>query len=267
MPAAGKLEDKVCIVTGGGRGFGRATALEMARSGARLVVSGVSDERGEETARTIREEGGEAIFVHCDVREEEQVTDLMDRALEEFGAIDVLNNNAGVHETYFSEEVTLETLPAEVWDRVISVNLRGVFLCSKHALPHLRKSRRGPNIVNCASLGGVIGYSPGSAYCPSKAGVIQLTKVIAIEGAPDVRCNSYSPGTSETDMHVRYRERSGDPEAVDRALTGTHLIPRVGQPVEIARLVCFLASDDASFITGANYMVDGGASAWRGTHG
>ena len=259
------LDDKVCIVTGGGRGLGRATAIEMARSGAKVVVSGISDDLGQETVGLIEEQGGEGVFVHCDVSDEDQVVNLVNRAGEHFGRIDVLNNNAGVHETYFSEEVTLETLPTEVWDRVIGVNLRGVWLCSKHVLPHLRKSTRGPNIVNCASLGGLIGYSPGSAYCPSKAGVIQLTRVTAIEAAPNVRCNSYSPGSSDTDMNTRYRARSGDDESLERALTGTHLIPRVGQPEEISKLVCFLASDDAAFITGANFVVDGGASAWRGS--
>src|SRR5262249_42886434 len=134
------LREKVCIVTGGGRGFGRSTALEMGRRGAHVVVSGVSDEQGEETARMIRDDGGEAAFVHCDVQDEDQVVNLMDAARERFGGIDVLNNNAGIHETYLTEDVTLETLPVEVWDQVVGVNLRGVFLCSKHALPHLRRS-------------------------------------------------------------------------------------------------------------------------------
>jgi NAD(P)-dependent dehydrogenase (short-subunit alcohol dehydrogenase family) len=133
-------------------------------------------------------------------------------------------------------------------------------------MPHLRRSKNGPNIVNCGSTGGLLGFSPGSAYCPSKAGVIHLTRVTAIEVAPHVRCNSYCPGSSDTYMVQRYMEAAEDKEAAERGMAATHLIPRLGYPKEIANLVCFLASDEASFITGANYVADGGALAWRGSH-
>jgi NAD(P)-dependent dehydrogenase (short-subunit alcohol dehydrogenase family) len=243
------LEEKVCIVTGSGRGIGRATAVEMAKRGARVVVTDVDEDAGNETAV------------------EDDIVQLMDRSAQHFGAIDVLHNNAGVHETYFTENATLEEIDTSVWQKVIDINLRGPFLTTKYAAPHLRRSTRDPNIVNCASTGGLVGFSPGSAYCPSKAGVIQLTRVTAIELSPTVRCNAYCPGSSDTFMVQRYYDAAPDREAIDRALLGTHLIPRLGKPVEIANLICFLASDDAAWITGSTYTIDGGAMAWRGVHG
>ncbi|MBN9622007.1 MAG: SDR family oxidoreductase [Actinobacteria bacterium] len=194
------LTDKVCIVTGAGRGIGRATAQEMARRGAKVAAAGVSDENGEETVRLIEADGGEAAYVHCDVREEAQIEALMEATLERFGGIDVLHNNAGTHETYFTDHALLEELPTDIWTRVIEVNLRGPWLTTKHAIPHLRRSKRGPNIINCGSTGGLLGFSPGSAYCPSKAGVIHLTRLTAIEVAPEIRCNSYCPGSTDTPM-------------------------------------------------------------------
>jgi NAD(P)-dependent dehydrogenase (short-subunit alcohol dehydrogenase family) len=260
------LEDKVCVVTGSGGGIGRATALEMTRRGARVVVSDVNDDGGRETVGLVQEAGGEAEYIHCDVRDREQVQALMDGAAERFGGIDVLHNNAGVHESDFTGDLSVDTLPDEVWDRVYEINLRGVWYCTKAAAPYLRASQRGPAIVNASSTGGLTGYPMASAYCATKGAVVQLTKTTAIDLGPDVRCNCYCPAAVDTPMIQKYFEAAEDREAIEKALIGSHLIPRVGKPEEIAGLVCFLASEDAAWITGAAYVIDGGSLAWRGAN-
>jgi NAD(P)-dependent dehydrogenase (short-subunit alcohol dehydrogenase family) len=260
------LEDKVCVVTGSGGGIGRAAAVEMARQGGRVVVTDVNDDGGRETVTLVEEAGGEAEFVHCDVRDRNEIMALMDRAADRFGGIDVLHNNAGVHESDFTSELGTESLPEEVWDRVYEINLRGVWLCTKYAAPHLRRSQRGPAIVNAASTGGVTGYPMAAAYCATKGGVVQLTKVTAIDLAPTVRCNCYCPASVDTPMIRKYIDAAEDKDAIMKMMVGSHLIPRVGTPEEVAKLVCFLASDDAAWITGSAYLIDGGSLAWRGVN-
>ena len=259
------LTDKVCIVTGSGGGIGRETVIEMGRRGANVVVSDVNDEAGAETVRLVEETGADAIYVRCDVRDEGQIVSLMEQAADRFGGIDVLHNNAGVHETDFTTETAVHTISLEIWNLVYEINLRGVWLCTKHAAPYLKRSERGPAIVNAASVGGLVGYPMGPCYCSTKGAVIQLTKVTAIDLAPDVRCNCYCPAAVDTPMTQKYFEAAEDRDAVERALTGSHLIPRLGRADEVAKLVCFLASDDAAWITGAAYTIDGGSLAWRGS--
>jgi len=258
------LEDKVCVVTGAGGGIGRAAALEMSRQGARVVVADINDDGGNETVQLVSDGGGEAHYVRCDVRDSGQVKALMSQAADRFGGIDVLHNNAGVHESDFTGELQVDTLPEDVWDKVYEINLRGVWYCTRYAAPYLRESPRGPAIVNAASTGGVTGYPMASAYCATKGGVIQLTKTTAIDLAPNVRCNCYCPAAVDTPMIQKYFDAAEDKEAITKMLIGSHLIPRVGKPEEVAKLVCFLASDDAAWITGSAYMIDGGSLAWRG---
>jgi NAD(P)-dependent dehydrogenase (short-subunit alcohol dehydrogenase family) len=260
------LTDKVCIVTGSGGGIGRATAIEMAKRGGKVVVSDVNDEQGAETLALVEGAGGEAIYAHCDVREEEQIAALVKAAVDRFGGIDVLHNNAGVHETDFTSDTSVDTLPLEIWNKVYEINLRGVWLATKHAAPYLKQSERGPAIVNAASIGGVVGYPMAPCYCSTKGAILQLTKATAIDLAPKVRCNCYSPGSVDTPMVQKYYEAATDQEAARRTLTGTHLIPRLGKPEEVAYLVCFLASDEAAWITGSNYSIDAGSTAWRGSN-
>jgi len=261
-----QLDGKVCVVTGAGQGIGRATAVEMARQGAKVVVSDVDDELGSVTVELVSGLGGEAAYAHADVRSNDDVTALMEVAVSTFGRLDVLHNNAGVHESAFTAETLSDRLPEEIWDTVYEINLKGVWRCSRAAVPHLRAAGGG-SIVNAGSTGSLTGYPGNAAYGASKHAVIGLTKNMAVDLAPDaIRVNCYCPASINTPMFEKYVDAAEDKEAVLSALTATHLIRRLGAPEEVAKLVCFLASDDASFITGGVYPIDGGSLAWRGSN-
>jgi NAD(P)-dependent dehydrogenase (short-subunit alcohol dehydrogenase family) len=258
------LEERICLVTGAGQGMGRAAAVEMARQGAGAVaVLDIAREAGEETAELVRAAGAKSVFVHCDLRDRDQIAAAVDTVAREFGGLDVLLNNAGVIERQFTDDVDFDTLPEDLWDLVMDVNLKAVWLMSRFAAPHLRRSTRTPAIVNAASTAGYVAYSH-AVYGVSKAAVIQLTKTMAVTLAPDVRVNCYSPGTIDTGMSHGVESSGGTDARVSR-MTAENLIPRRGTVEEVAKLACFLASPDASFITGASYLVDGGSLAWRGT--
>ncbi len=261
-----RLENKVAIVTGAGQGIGEAAAIKMAEEGAKVVVSDINEQTGNAVAERIRGAGGEAVFVSADVSNVDDVKALMAATKDAFGRLDVLHNNAGVHETNFSEQAKSTELDEAVWDKVIGINLKGVWMCSKYAAPLLADSGGGA-IVSAASIGGLIGYPMGSAYGPSKAGVVQLTRVMAIELAPDnIRVNCYAPGNVDTPMVQKYYD-SGSPEEqemIKAQVVGTHLFKRLGRPEEVANLIVFLASDDSSMMTGSCVVIDLGTLAWRG---
>lgn len=261
-----RLENKVAIVTGAGQGIGEAAALKMAEEGAKVVVSDINEQTGNAVAERIRAAGGEAVFVAADVSNVDDVKALMASTKEAFGRLDVLHNNAGVHETNFTERAQSFELDEAVWDKVIGINLKGVWMCSKYAVPLLAEGGGGA-IVSAASIGGLIGYPMGSAYGPSKAGVVQLTRVMAIELAPkNIRVNCYAPGNVDTPMVQKYYA-SGPPEEqemIKAQVVGTHLFKRLGRPEEVANLVVFLASDDSSMMTGSCVVIDLGTLAWRG---
>ena len=261
-----RLENKVAIVTGAGQGIGDAAAIKMAEEGAKVVVSDINEQTGNAVAERIRGAGGEAVFVSADVSNVDDVKALMAATKDAFGRLDVLHNNAGVHETNFSEQAKSTELDEAVWDKVIGINLKGVWMCSKYAAPLLADSGGGA-IVSAASIGGLIGYPMGSAYGPSKAGVVQLTRVMAIELAPDnIRVNCYAPGNVDTPMVQKYYD-SGSPEEqemIKAQVVGTHLFKRLGRPEEVANLIVFLASDDSSMMTGSCVVIDLGTLAWRG---
>ncbi|MFD4596917.1 SDR family NAD(P)-dependent oxidoreductase [Streptomyces sp. NPDC058464] len=265
----GSLKGKVALVTGAGRGIGRAIAVELARQGASAVVVADLDEAGVgESADMVRAEGAKAEAVGCDLRVRDDIEAMVTGCADRFGGLDVLVNNAGVIDTAFTtgQDHGVGSLPEEVWDAVYEVNLKAVWLTTKFAAPYLRSSARGPAIVNTASVSGLVGFPNCPAYGVTKAGVIHLTKVTAVDLAP-VRCNCLCPGVIDTQLTREYSAAAGDREAMARELVAPQLVERLGRPEEVARLACFLASDSAAFITGAAHVIDGGALAWRGVKG
>ena len=255
---------KVCVVTGSGDGIGRASAREMAARGASVVVSDRNEAMGAETVALIEADGGSATFVRADVTDGAEVEALMAAAAAAYGTIDVLHNNAGVHETSLSDQTSSETLPDEIFDRVLDVNVKGTWRCSRAALPYLREGSGGA-IVNSASVVSYMAFPMGPAYCTSKAAILGMTRSMATDWAQfGVRVNCYCPGSIETKFLSGYWEGSDDPEALKDDLISVNLIKRLGQPEDVAEVVCFLASDRTSWVTGSEYMVDGGMLAWRG---
>src|ERR1700722_20189751 len=252
------LPDRICLVTGASQGMGRAAAIEMARQGAAAVaVVDIQREGGEQTAALVREQGAKGIFVPCDLRHRDEIAAAVESTVGQFGGLDVLLNNAGVLERAFTNDVDFDTLPEDLWDLVMDINLKAVWLMSRFAAPHLRRSDRTPAIVNAASVAGYVAYSH-AIYGVTKAAIIQLTKTMAVTLAPQVRVNCYCPGTIDTEMG-RTAAAAGDTDPRVSNMTAENLIPRRGTVEEVAKLACFLASPDATFITGAAYLIDGGS--------
>ena len=254
------------LITGGAVGIGAGTARLAASRGACVTVSDVNDEAGEALVEEIRAADGKAIYCHADVTDDKAVSDLMFRAADAFGGIDVLHNNAGIHESMLTKELTLETMTRDIFERVMNTNVTGVWLCAKYALPCLRESRSA-SIINAGSTSSISGYPQCQAYGASKGAVMQLTKMLAVDLAPDgIRVNCYCPGSIHTQIVDKFLEAAPDPELMLNTMTLTHLIPRMGKPVDVAEIVCFLASPESSFVNGAVWTIDGGSLAWRGTH-
>lgn len=244
-----RLKDKVALVTGGGSGIGRATCLLFAREGARVVVADFAAEGGAETARQIAAAGGTASFVEADVSRSADVRRMIDVTIETHGRLDVLFNNAGIE----GPAARLADYSEDDWARVIAVDLTAVYLGMKHAIPKMI-AQGGGVILNTASVAGLVGFPGSSAYGAAKAGVVNLTRIAAIEYASKkIRVNCICPGIISTPMAERVME-GRDREALDRMQPAG----RVGRPEEIAAAALFLASDESSFATGAPFVVDGG---------
>jgi NAD(P)-dependent dehydrogenase (short-subunit alcohol dehydrogenase family) len=251
---AGRLSGKVALVTGASSGIGRAAALAFAREDAKVVVADVSVEGGEETVALIKKTGSEALFVRADVARAAEVEALIARAVQMYGRLDCAFNNAGIE----GAAATIPDYAEDAWDRVININLKGVWLCMKYEIAQMLKQGGGA-IVNTASTAGLVGYRGGSAYVASKHGVVGLTKTAALEYAKaGVRVNAVCPGAIDTPMMGRITGHRTERAA---RMAASEPVGRMGQPQEIAEAVVWLCSDAASFVTGHAMAVDGGITA------
>lgn len=248
------LEGKVVIVTGGGSGIGKAICKLFAARGAKVVVADINDEKGMETAREIRDERGEAIFIHADVSKHEDVKAMIENAVKIFGRIDIMVNNAGVAlGPYMIHETPLDAL-----DATLNINVKGVFYGMKYAIPYMLKQGKGV-IINIASAVGIVGIPRFGCYCASKGAVIQLTRVAAIEYAKNnIRVVAIAPGPTETALIGNWRKKI---PGIDDTLKARVPLGRLASPEEIAKIVVFMASDEASYVTGSVIIVDGGETA------
>ena len=250
-----RLAGKVALVTGGGGGIGRATALAFAREGARVAVVDIDGRAASDVAAAIVTEGGDAIGIETDVSRGDQVSAMVGRVVERYGRLDVAFNNAGID----IEHEPLAKASEETFDRLMSVNVKGVFLCMKYEILQMLAQGGGGSIVNTSSIGGVSGAPRQPLYGATKHAVLGMTKAAAVEyGRKGVRVNAFCPGVIRTPMMELAIER--DPRRKDR-IDQIHPIGRVGEAEDIAAAVLFLSSDEASFIIGHSMMVDGGYSA------
>ena len=245
----GKLEDKTAIVTGASSGIGKGIAKDFAEEGANVVVSDVDVESGEKVVGEIEDSGGSAIFVKTDVSDEEDVDELVEKTLSEYSKIDILVNNAGV---YIQKPIT--EMETDEWDKVIDVNLKGVFLMTRRVAQEMVENEEG-KIINVSSIAGEVGYPNSSAYSATKGGTIAMTRALALELSPKgINVNAVAPGVIKTAMTD---DLLSDEDVKGQMLANTP-IGRLGEPEDIASAVTYLASKDADFVTGETLFVDGG---------
>ncbi len=250
-----QMDGKVAIVTGSGTGIGRAIALRLAAAGARTVCADIDENGARETVAEIVRAGGDGEAIACDVASAADVERVVDRAAE-LGGPHALVSNAAIQ----YERLLVDT-PPDDWDRVLSVNLKSVYLGARAVIPHMRRLGGG-SIVNMASVNGFWVEPALAAYCAAKGGVINLTRAIALEnGRYQIRCNCICPGYIDTGMAQRYFEIQDDPAAARAEAGKLHALGRVGTPEEVAAMALFLCSDEASFCTAQPFIVDGGLSA------
>jgi meso-butanediol dehydrogenase/(S,S)-butanediol dehydrogenase/diacetyl reductase len=248
-----RLKGKIGIITGAGSGIGRACAIAMAREGARVALIGRRKDRIEQVAHEI---GEFALAIQADVSKTSEINRLLDETVKRFGGLNFLLNNAGVLHVGTSEQIT-----EEQWDETFNVNVRGLWLLSRAALPYMRKAGGG-SIINIASVLGLVSARNRAAYAPSKGAVIQLTKSMAVDhGNEKIRVNAICPAFVESELTERLIGQAADAEAFRRDRIAAHPIGRVGRPEDIAGLAVYLASDESSWVTGAAMSVDGGYAA------
>jgi NAD(P)-dependent dehydrogenase (short-subunit alcohol dehydrogenase family) len=251
-----KLQDKTAIVTGGGMGIGKAIALLFAEEGANIVVADIDRDAGQATVSEIEGAGGQAIFVLCDVSNSDQVKTLVETTIQTFGGVDILINNAGI-----SGPGSVVDTSEEQWDRVIGVNLKSIFLNTKHAIPHMIEGGGG-TVVNVASVAALAGLRGNAAYNASKSAIITLTMNIALDFAEDgIRANTLCPGATLTPMYKTGVARSGNAEEMQAKMTRLRPMNRLAAAHEIAKAALFLASDESSCVTGATLVADSGSMA------
>jgi len=245
----------VAIVTGAAKGIGWGIAKVFAQEGAKVAVVDWDEENGKKSAQGFRDKGGQAIFFKCDVSNEEEVKAMIQKVIDEYGRIDILVNNAGIG-VY---KTVLDASSAD-WDRCLGVNLKGVFLCSKYAIPHMQAAGKGA-IVNISSVHSWATVNGVAPYAASKGGISSLTRSMAIDYGPMIRVNAIAPGWVLTPLIQSIFDSYADPADQRQQVERRQVMKRIGVPEDIGYAASFLASDEASFITGAHLFVDGGLTA------
>ena len=249
-----RLQNRVALITGAGSGIGRATALRLALEGAKIAVADWNASGGTETVELVNDQGGEGFFIHADVSKVAETERIVTETVRRYGQLNILVNNAGV----MLEKTAIDTTE-EDWERIVGVNLKGTFFCAKYAILQFRRQGRGGIIINMASVNSFFAEGCIAAYSTTKGGILQMTRALAMDHSSEgIRINAICPGWIETPMNANFfalgphiREQAGR----------LHAIGRIGHPEEVANAVLFLASDEASFITGSMLTVDGGFSA------
>ncbi|WXG47629.1 MAG: glucose 1-dehydrogenase [Candidatus Atabeyarchaeum deiterrae] len=256
-----KLKSKVAIITGGSSGIGQAAAVLFVKEGAKVVLADVDLKGSEETLAQIKKEKGEAFFIKTDISKSSEVQNMVSKTLEKYGRIDILVNNAGVVRVG-----SLDDYSEEDFDLLFRTNVKGVFLCCKFVVPHMKKQKSGV-IVNLASIAAHVGQVNHSLYCASKAGSLAMTRALALDLAPyNIRVNSVSPGATDTpmlrsDVAKQAKQRNMDPEDLRKEFESQGVMGRWAKPEEVATGILFLASDESSYMTGADILMDGGWAA------
>lgn len=255
--STGRFAGRVAVVTGGAKGIGAATVRALAAAGAGVVIGDVDDSAGNELAQQLRASGHRVLFVPADIAAPAAAQQLIEAAVDAFGGVDILINNAGIAVAKSTTETTDDD-----WDRVLNVNLTGAWRCAKAAIPHMIRQGRGA-IVNVASNAGLVGFPDLAAYCASKGGLVSLTRAMALDCAPhNIRVTAVCPGHTRTPMGEGFVAAQEDPDAfVEEFVRKRHPLGRMAEADEIARAILFLASEDASFVTGAILAADGGYTA------
>lgn len=252
-----RVKGKVAIITGGALGIGKATCLLLAKEGAKVAVTDILDKEGQEVAKKIKSNGGVAEFWHLDVSNEKEVQKTFADIHNKFGKIDVLVNNAGIA----GVSKPTHEITEEEWDKVMAVNLKGVFFCTKHVISYMRKAKEG-SIINLSSIYGIVSAPDVPPYHASKGAVRIMTKTDAFLYAKDkIRVNSVHPGFIWTPMVENYAKSQGNLEEVRKMLDNLHPIGHVGEPDDIAYGILYLASDESKFVTGSELVIDGGYTA------
>lgn len=253
----GRVEGKVAVVTGGALGIGKATCLLLAKEDAQVAVTDILDKEGEEVVKKIKNNGGVALFWHLDVSNEKEVQKTFADINNKFGKIDVLVNNAGIA----GVSKPTHEITEEEWDQVMAVNVKGVFFCTKHVIPFMKKTGDG-SIINLSSIYGIVSSPDVPPYHASKGAVRIMTKTDAFLYAKDkIRVNSVHPGFIWTPMVENYAKSQGNVEEVRKMLDSLHPIGHVGEPDDIAYGILYLASDESKFVTGSELVIDGGYTA------
>jgi len=252
-----RLKERVALITGGASGIGLATAKQFLKEGAKVAIADISDESGKCAIEELKTLSPEVIFIRADVSKEDDAKRMVEETVKKFGRLDILFNNAGIW-----LEGRVEDLPVEKWDHIMSINLRGPFLCSKYAVPQMKKQGKGV-IINNSSCNGIIGDYGDPAYCASKGGVALLTRAMALDYAKEnIRVNAICCGEIETPMFEHEARVQNKPiDQYREEIASCHPMGRLGKPEEAAKAVAFLASDDSSFVTGILLSVDGGLTA------